>query len=225
MLAQDNDIVALLTLSKRYGIDLGTVQDLKDAFDSFDENAVGLLTKSQFQNLLRSELTFNGDDIPDTLLADRWFLPKSTTNDIQTVDFEDFMLWYQAHCFEEVILVSGGARLARRVARKHNLPVGVVEDIHQSFQEFAQKPSQTLRFQEFCQLLGNLLHTQRERLSEDMLGNLWRDAAVELEMLDFEMFLLWYLRHFGKIQGSAAAAQSVLQDFYCKTLRPTYSLK
>lgn len=224
ILAQGNDAMALLRLSQKYSIELDTTSELKDIFDAFDDRHTGLLTKAQLQSLLRSELAFNGDAIPDTLLGDRWFLPKSTTNDTQTVDFEEFLLWYQANCFEEMMLVPSEVRVARRVARKHNLPVGVVEYIHQAFEEFSHKPSHTVRFPEFCQLLYHLLHTQKERLSEDMLGSLCRDALGELEALDFEQFLVWYLHHFGQIKGSTAVSKSVLQEYF-KTLRPAFSCK
>jgi len=207
-------------LARQVDIDLEEVQELKVSFDIFDKLGSGLLDKSGFRSLIRSAfLVDKKDDVPETLLDDRWFELQSQATPIHTIDFEGFLRWYQANLFVEHLVMNSSTRVVRDLARRHGLAFDNVDRIHKVFVQFDEDSSLTIEFSEFRRLVCRLLGAEEEtEISEVMFRHLWSEAAVQTEAIDFEMFLLWYTGHFGEDERTGQGA-SLLREYY-RSLRP-----
>lgn len=214
-LAEDDCGLELAMLSRQSDIDLEEVQELKHVFDSFDKTRSGLLNKAGFSALVRAAFLLDKkEEVPEELLDGRWFELQSMENPIATIDFDGFLLWYQANRFVEQLLITKSLRLVRDLARRHDLQFANVERIYRVFADFDVNFSGMIELPEFRALVSALLCTGKEaEISEVMFHHLWTEASQDAQSIDFETFLLWYSRHFGEDQRSGQGA-SLLREYY-----------
>jgi len=207
-------------LAKQTGIAIEKVRELKGTFDKFSKDRTALLGKIEFKEMLQRMLTYDrGEYVPERFFDGCWFEDEP---DISfpggTIDFESFLRWYQVNSFEEVLLVPAASRKLKILAHKYKLDIDAVERIHKLFERWDEDGNLEIDFTEFKNVVLSLLGANAEEIPETKFSLFWREATQSSRTLDFESFLLWYVRHFGTSAGRLSGV-SLLQEFY-RSIRP-----
>lgn len=136
---------------------------------------------------------------------------------IGILDFPTFCIWFSRHGFTEAILLSREQREIREMARKYKLPVVEVEQYKMKFDLADEDRSGAIEYEEFERLLSNIIKVPGEhRLPPARVKQFFVEADVDGNgLVDFEEFLLFYLRYFGADSGGRSPFET-----YYRSLRP-----
>lgn len=212
-----------VTLARKMNMDITKARELKASFDKFDSDGNGLLDPEEFRDMLQSLVVYNcGERVASQFLEDRWFDVGADVSGSQpAMDLEGFFIWYQAHAFEEALLVPAQNRLVRSLSKEHDLDASFTERVHKIFTEFDADGSMAIEYAEFRAVVLSLLGAKEGQLPEAHLAQFWNDAKQPHEdSLDFEAFLTWYAMHFGGGgEKREQAGGDLLRGFY-RSLRP-----
>eukprot|EP00931_Biecheleriopsis_adriatica_P062016 TRINITY_DN37331_c0_g2_i1.p1 TRINITY_DN37331_c0_g2~~TRINITY_DN37331_c0_g2_i1.p1 ORF type:complete len:516 (+),score=110.33 TRINITY_DN37331_c0_g2_i1:48-1550(+) len=134
---------------------------------------------------------------------------KNKTGDI---DVKEFAAWYATFAFSEDMMLNDESKYLRQLARQHNLSPVEVEQYKRSFDAFDLDGSGTIEFDEFEELLHQLLKVPAGQvIPRDRVQTLWRTACKQGTTIAFSQFCLFYMNYFGKYAG---ANWDPFSDFY-----------
>eukprot|EP00400_MALV-I_sp_L67-5_P001044 gene1044-996_t len=119
------------------------------------------------------------------------------------------------NCFSEENLLSKSERQVRQIARTHCLPLAMVEDLKNCFDDFDKNQTGRIEINQFREVMLTLLKIKNPSdMPAHRVTALWQ--MVDLDSagsIDFIRFLEWYLRYFYNGEGSD---KSPIQIFYGK---------
>eukprot|EP00441_Pelagodinium_beii_P043225 CAMPEP_0197648518 /NCGR_PEP_ID=MMETSP1338-20131121/27809_1 /TAXON_ID=43686 ORGANISM="Pelagodinium beii, Strain RCC1491" /NCGR_SAMPLE_ID=MMETSP1338 /ASSEMBLY_ACC=CAM_ASM_000754 /LENGTH=461 /DNA_ID=CAMNT_0043222543 /DNA_START=71 /DNA_END=1456 /DNA_ORIENTATION=+ len=143
--------------------------------------------------------------VPDVSEFDDGFMERAmesadrdNSNDI---DFVEFLAFYNQFCFSEEVLLSTEERKLRKIARKYNLDLLVMDKFRIAFQAADEDKSGSIEYEEFSMIVQKLLKIPKDiGLPERRLKDMWRDAKGprnKTDSLDLDGFVGFYMKNFG----------------------------
>eukprot|EP00931_Biecheleriopsis_adriatica_P096923 TRINITY_DN7065_c0_g1_i1.p1 TRINITY_DN7065_c0_g1~~TRINITY_DN7065_c0_g1_i1.p1 ORF type:complete len:399 (+),score=81.21 TRINITY_DN7065_c0_g1_i1:72-1268(+) len=112
------------------------------------------------------------------------------------IDIWEFVIWYSAFSFSEAVCLNKGAQDVRKLSRMFNVSIMDVDRYKKAFDRFDTDKSGFIEFDEFANLLSQLLKVPTgAELPRERVMKMWRTADSDGSgSIDFEEFVKFY-RH------------------------------
>lgn len=189
----------VVKLAKDHHIPIEEVRKKKEEFESYDTGGAGELSLGDLRYAVRDKCNIPANEpLPEHLMLRQW--AHADTDGSGTLNFKEFLLWSLNTAYSEEMMVTDPLeRQLRAVARNLRVPITDVERVKAIFDKFDLDGSDSIDEDEFNKALFILMEvTNPSELPENKLKRYWRDADVSGNgEINFEEFLLWYLRSFG----------------------------
>jgi len=121
-------------------------------------------------------------------------------NGSNDIDFVEFLSFYYQFSFSEEVLLGKEERQMRKIARKYELDLLVMDKFMKQFNDADTDRSGLIEYDEFCEVVTQLLKIPKSiGLPEKKLQDMWRAArgpSSRSETLDFDGFVGFYLKNF-----------------------------
>ena len=106
-------------------------------------------------------------------------------------------------CFISEGFVDADELERRRLSRLHGVPLNEVEDVHKIFQQYDVDGSGAIEFEEFQELMFQLLGVQDPSdYPVERMRVFWSNVDIDGSgEVDFEEFLLWFRKYFSSPDG------------------------
>lgn len=183
--------------SKKHKMEVSDVRDTRREFLSMKPSSSGrpgseVITKEEFYTLIRRRTMIHpDDDVPDHLLSHVDF------DHDGSIDFEDYLRWFQRHAWtEELLMPRPEERQLRQLAREQCMQLLDVERIKRVFDEFDTDGSQEIDEDEFKHVLYRILGVRNESdMPPSRLLRYWREVDTDGSgSVNFIEFLVWYYK-------------------------------
>lgn len=195
--ARGDDFEFLVALSKTHRSPVEEVRLIWEEFKELDADHSGEISLVEFQAVVRRRCNIpEGECVPAHLCR----LPsRPGGSDATSVGFEEYLAWHlQVAYAEEFMVTDPQERFMRNLSRKHSLCITDVERIRKVFGRFDEDRSGTIDHSEFKKAILVILGVKNPSdVSAKKLERYWHEADSNRNgEIDFEEFLLWYLRSF-----------------------------
>lgn len=130
------------------------------------------------------------------------------------VDVEKLLLWYRDNMFTFVASMNAdqekqqSSDLVKQVAQKHGMSEVDLDKIKKKFDMYDTDKSGEIEFDEFEQMMGNLLGLKDPGdLPAERMNRFWREIDVDGSgSVDFGEFVEWYTKYFSDGSGGPLEA-------------------
>lgn len=226
---EQNNFELIVRMAKKFNM---TVPQVKSEFAEFgrhDKDGSGLLDKDEFLDTLRKSLKLGpGGRIPRHLLQKEW--AEADVDGDGQIDFEEYLTWAQNVAFQQELHCKDQLEAdMRELSKKHGVPLPDIEVIRKAFDRFDEDNSGMIDKREFKGVLLLLLKAKHSSdLPPDRLERYWKEVDVDHSgAIEFEEFLLWYMKYFFDPTGNAGKSSDPTTQAYAKLganrLRPLFN--
>jgi len=185
-----------MELAVKHHVDVAYVRECLQQFRYADKDRNGTITMEEFKDLLHTRCDLEPDqEVPKHLLWKQW--KKIDSDCSSTIDFEEYLVWYMSSVFSEDLMVpQTEARRLRQLARDLDVSLLQVERVKTVFDKFDADHSGEIDKEEFVQVLCDMMKVKDQSdVSHSMLMRYWREVDFDNSgSVDFEEFLVWYIR-------------------------------
>jgi len=190
-----------VSLAKKHRMKLDAVRQLMEEFIRLDASSDGTLSMDEFKQAIKDRCNIPAHKALPPHLLDSSFEEADANND-GLVSFEEFLVWSSNHAFAEELVVSDPQeRYLRSLARKHHFMLTEVERCYKTFNQHDTDKTGFVEENEFRLMVSTLWGCDLNDISPKRLRQFWLEAdASKNEKLNFEDFLMWYIK-FGSMGG------------------------
>jgi hypothetical protein len=101
----------------------------------------------------------------------------------------------KVHMFPELTL--GNDEMFKKLSKKFGLDVNMVEHIHNIFRRFDEDGSGEIEYDEFTQMMCDMLGAEHGEVPEKRLRQFWHEIDIDQShCIEFEEFMLFYVQNF-----------------------------
>merc|ERR1719399_1642945 len=119
----------------------------------------------------------------------------------------------KVHMFKDTSI--GKESMFRALAKKYDVDVNEVENIHKIFRRYDEDDSGEIEYPEFCEMMQAFLHAPHmDDVPDKLMRRFWQAIDVDgSNCIEFEEFLLWYWQNF---MDATNPGGSPMKNFYRK---------
>mmetsp|Transcript_20176 Transcript_20176/g.35885 ORF Transcript_20176/g.35885 Transcript_20176/m.35885 type:complete len:502 (-) Transcript_20176:34-1539(-) len=129
-----------------------------------------------------------------------------------SIDVREFAAWYSAYSFSEELTLDSNGKEMRKLSRELGVSVMDIESFKKSFDTFDTDRSGKIDFDEFEQLITQLMKVPGgQQLSKNRVMSLWRTATGGATVLWFSDFCVFYM---SVLSPKATEHSDPFTDFY-----------
>ncbi|CAJ1450286.1 unnamed protein product, partial [Effrenium voratum] len=155
--------------------------EVKDIFDSFDEDDTGTLDIGEFQNVAMRILCSQLGDTDQAAERARHLCERNfsliDSDGSGSVDFEEFLRWYSSRSFHQSLLLTDRERQIRDLAKKVGLDANTVDKVKEYYDGADVDRSGAISYEEFAEILPRMLKLPAgQKLSERRIQHFWNEA-------------------------------------------------
>ena len=101
----------------------------------------------------------------------------------------------KVHMFPELTL--GNDEMFKKLSKKFGLDVNMVEHIHNIFRRFDEDGSGEIEYDEFTQMMCDMLGAEHGEVPEKRLRQFWHEIDIDQShCIEFEEFMVFYVQNF-----------------------------
>mmetsp|Transcript_130141 Transcript_130141/g.278084 ORF Transcript_130141/g.278084 Transcript_130141/m.278084 type:complete len:559 (-) Transcript_130141:50-1726(-) len=211
----DLTVYEAYNLAEAFNLPCGQVTHAWKLFKRYDSKGTGRISSSDFILLIRAVLR---DGYPNAKDVPRELFDRASLGVFIDVGFKDFLDWMTENAFSEHLLLTEAQRQIRKLARRYNVPVPLVEAVKKEFDRFDSDGSGKIEFEEFYTLLIKLFSGNGVKVPDlpmNRVKSFWREIDMDGSgVVDFMEFIPWYVTYFIVGRGSEP-----LEEYY-RNIRP-----
>jgi len=198
-------------LAREVNMQVDELVEVKDIFDSFDEDDTGTLDIGEFQNVAMRILCSQLGDTDQAAERARHLCERNfsliDSDGSGSVDFEEFLRWYSSRSFHQSLLLTDRERQIRDLAKKVGLDANTVDKVKEYYDGADVDRSGAISYEEFAEILPRMLKLPAgQKLSERRIQHFWNEADTNHDnSLAFSEFLFWWCKNFTR--------DTAIQDF------------
>jgi len=190
-------------VAREHGLDVWEVRQRYEEYKKWDLDGNGELSQEEFLVGVCRHCNLPKDEpIPDHLRAQTWCM--ADVNKDGVVDFEEYVVWLNAHQWDEEFAVTDPKeRELRRLARHYGFHLLDVEKVKRIFDKFDAHNTGHISKDDLGSIIRWILKLSPEDLSaKDLTPYLLGVKHATFGLISFEEFVVWYFTVFSKITGA-----------------------